>query len=162
MVLPTRTLQGEEAPQFAPMLRTVADAVSVRVFGAEPPPPAWTLHVFELVQIKTFWPGGLLKRTYTAPAEQLVGRNVPACAGLVFGAAEKSTSRPWLCRLICVCDHATAAVTPRNMPRIGSRYFPDMKSISSEISSHSKLTPGPPNFRASRRARMKATFQPFH
>src|SRR6185312_4373578 len=108
IVVPRRMLQGASAEQLAPTVSTVSEIAATS--GAASP-PVCCVQVSAPVQIYRFLPGELLRSRNTAPGEQVSGSAVPVCAGLVDGAAEKSTSWLCVCRLSLVCACRTPAAS---------------------------------------------------
>jgi hypothetical protein len=102
-IAPVRIWHGVALLQPAPSVCTEAEVLlaakspSCDARPAPPVPPIW-LHVFVDVQPYKFWPAGAFVLKNASPTEQEGGITVPALAGLVEMAPEKSTSFDWVAR----------------------------------------------------------------
>jgi hypothetical protein len=99
---PVRIWHGATLLQLVPTLCTEGEVL----LGAKSPTdaipapvaPPITFHVFGDVQPYKFWPAGAFVLKNTSPTEQDDGIAVPALAGLVETASEKSTFFDWVAR----------------------------------------------------------------
>jgi hypothetical protein len=100
---PNRTLQGVEAEQFAPIVKTVSDVLiacrspswlaMVAPDVPDPPlvPPLSTVQILGAEHPYKFAPDGEAELKKSWPTWHVAGSVVPTCTGRVDGSAEKST-----------------------------------------------------------------------
>jgi hypothetical protein len=103
-VAPVRIWHGVALLQLAPSVCTAGEVLltpkSPR--GAVSIPSPIRIQVLGDVQPYRFWPGGALVLKNASPSVQESGTVVPAFAGLVNMAPEKSTFFDWVARSTCV------------------------------------------------------------
>jgi len=99
---PVRIWHGITMLQLVPTLCTEGEVLLAAKSPSDaipaPVAPPIRLHVFGDVQPYKFWPAGAFVLKNASPTEQEAGIAVPALAGLVEMASEKSTFFDWVAR----------------------------------------------------------------
>ncbi len=116
---PVRIWHGVTLLQLVPSLCTEGELLLTAKSPTEANPapvvPPIRLQVFGDVQPYKFWPAGAFVLKNASPTEQEDGIVVPALAGLVETAPEKSTSFDWVARSTWVWPSANAMAANKSM-----------------------------------------------